>query len=78
MVKNRTYRSLSSMFMLLTSTCDEYEIGFVRYHKERDSQLQGDNQAAQIGHIYVIVKMRDLFRTKIDLEKKLYMVQALI
>ena len=36
------------MYKLLTSTSDEYENGFVRDQRERDSQLKRDHQAACI------------------------------
>ena len=38
------------MCKLLTSTRVEYESGFVRDQRERDSQLKGDHQAAQRSH----------------------------
>ena len=49
------------MHKLLTSTDDEYEIGFVRNQGNRESQLKGDHIAAQRGHMYMMIKMRDLF-----------------
>ena len=60
------------MYKLLTSNDDEYESGFVRNQGNRDSQLKGDHTAAQIGHMYMIIKMSDLFSFVNDLEK-LYM-----
>ena len=48
-------------YKLLTSTCDEYESGFVRNQGNRDSQLKGDHDAAERGHMYMMVKMSDLF-----------------
>ena len=49
------------MYKLLTSTVDEYESGFVRKQGNRDSQLKGDHIAAQRGHMYMMIKMSDLF-----------------
>ena len=49
------------MYKLLTSTDDEYESGFVRNQGNRDSQLKGDHIAAERGHMYMMIKMRDLF-----------------
>ena len=49
------------MYKLLTSTDDEYESGFVRNIHNRNSQLKGDHVAAEKGHMYMMVKMRDLF-----------------
>ena len=60
------------MYKLLTSTGDEYESGFVRNQGNRDSQLKGDNIAAQRGHMYMMVKMSDLFDFVNDLEKIIY------
>ena len=60
------------MYKLLTSTDDEYESGFVRNQGNRDSQLKGDHAAAQIGHMYMIIKMSDLFGFVNDLEKIIY------
>ena len=60
------------MFMLLTSTGDEYESGFVRNQGNRDSQLKGDHIAAQRGHMYMMIKMSDLFGFVNDLEKIIY------
>ena len=39
------------MYKLLTSTDDEYEIGFVRNQGNRDNQLKGDHIGAERGHI---------------------------
>ena len=61
------------MYKLLTSTEDEYESGFVRNQGNRDSQLKGDHIAAERGHMYMMIKMRDLFGFVNDL-KRLYMV----
>ena len=60
------------MYKLLTSTVDEYESGFVRNTGNRDSQFKDDHAAAQIGHMYMIVKMGDLFGFVNDLEKIIY------
>ena len=60
------------MYKLLTSTDDEYESGFVRNQGNRDSQLNGDHIAAQRGHMYMMIKMSDLFGFVNDLEKIIY------
>ena len=60
------------MYKLLTSTNDEYESGFVRNQGNRDSQLKGDHAATERGHMYMMVKMSDLFGFVNDLEKILY------
>ena len=60
------------MFKLLTSTDDEYESGFVRNQGNRDSQLKVDHTAAQRGHMYMMIKMSDLFGFVNDLEKIIY------
>ena len=60
------------MYKLLTSTGDEYESGLVRSQGNRDSQLKGDHIAAQRGHIYMMIKMSDLFGFINDLEKIIY------
>ena len=60
------------MYKLLTSTVDEYESGFVRNQGNRDSQLKGDHFVAERGHMYMVVKMRDLFGFVNDLEKIIY------
>ena len=60
------------MYKLLTSTDDEYESGFVRNQRNRDSQLKGDHIAAERGHMYKIVQMSDLFGFVNDLEKIIY------
>ena len=57
------------MYKLLTSTVDEYESGFVRNQGNRDSQLKSDHIAAQRGHMYLMIKMSDLFGFLNDLEK---------
>ena len=60
------------MYKLLTSTGDEYESGLVRNQGNRDSQLKGDHIAAQRSHMYMMIKMSDLFRFINDLEKVIY------
>ena len=60
------------MYKLLTSTVDEYVSGFVRNQGNRDSQLKGDHIAAERGHMYMMIKMSDLFGFVIDLEKIIY------
>ena len=60
------------MYKLLTSFDDEYESGFVRNQGKRDSQLKGDHVAAQRGHMYMMIKMSDLFGFVNDLEKIIY------
>ena len=57
------------MYKLLTSTGDEYESGFVGNQGHRDGQLKGDHAAAKRGHMYMMVKMSDLFGFVNDLEK---------
>ena len=57
------------MDMLLTSIDDEYESGFVRDQGNRDSQLKGDHIAAEQSHIYMMIKVSDLFGFVNDLEK---------
>ena len=65
------YRNLL-MHKLLTSTDDEYESGFVRNQGNRDSQLKGDHIAAERGHMYMMIKMSDLFGFVNELEKIVY------
>ena len=60
------------MYKLLTSTDDEYKSGFVKNQGNRDSQLKGDHIAAQRGHMYMMIKMSDLFGFVNDLEKIIY------
>ena len=60
------------MYKLLTSTDDEYESGFVRNQGNRDSQLKGDHIAAERSHMYMMVKMSDLFGFVNDLKKIIY------
>ena len=59
-------------YRLLTSTDDEYESGFVRKIVNRNSQLKGNHVAAERSHMYMMVKMRDLFGFVNDLEKIIY------
>ena len=61
-----------SMYNLLNSTGDEYESGFVRNQGNRDSQLKSDHAAAERGHMYMMVKMSDLFGFVNELEKIIY------
>ena len=60
------------MYKLLSSTDDEYESGFVRNQGKRDSQLKGNNAATERGHMYMMVKMSDLFGFVNDLENIIY------
>ena len=60
------------LYKLLFSTNDEYESRFVRNQGNRDSQLKGDHIAAERGHMYMMVKMSDLFGFVNDLEKIIY------
>ena len=60
------------MYKLLTSTVDQYESGFVRNQGNRDSKLKGDHIAAEQDHMYMMIKMSDLFGFVDDL-KKVYM-----
>ena len=63
-----------SMYKLLTSPDDEYESGFVRNQGNSDKQLKGDHIDAERGHMYKLIKMRDLFGFEDDFEKIIYMV----
>ena len=54
---------------LVPSASDEYESSFIRDHRERYSQLTGDHPAEKRGHVYMIIKMKDLSGFIIDLEK---------
>ena len=56
------------LYKLLTSTDDEYKSSFVRNQGNRDSQLKGDHIAVQRGHMYMMVKMSNLFGFVNDLE----------
>ena len=60
------------MYKFLTSTNNENESGFVRNQGNRDSQLKSDHIAAERGHMYMMVKMSDLFGFVNDLEKIIY------
>ena len=60
------------MYKLLTSTDDEYESGFVRNQGNRDSQLKDDHIVEERGHMYMMIKMSDLFGFVNDLEKIIY------
>ena len=60
------------MYKLLTSTVDEYESDFIRNQGNRDSQLKGDHIAAERGHMYMMIRMSDLFGFINDLEKIIY------
>ena len=60
------------MYKLLTSNGDENESGFVRNHGNRDSLLKADHMAAQRGHMYMMIRMSDLFGFVNDLEKIIY------
>ena len=62
------------MYKLLNSTEDDYESGFVWAINQgnRDSQLKSDLAAAERDHIYIMVKMSDLFAFVNDLEEIIY------
>ena len=60
------------MYKLLTSIVDEYESGFVRNQGNRDSQLKGDHIAAERDHMYMMIKMSDLFGFVDNLKKVIY------
>ena len=60
------------MYRLLTSTDDEYESEIVRNQGNRDSQLEDDHIAAERSHMFMMVKMGDLFGFVNDLEKIIY------
>ena len=49
------------MYKLLTSIGDEYESGFVKNQRHRDSQLKSDHIVAEPGHMYMMIKMSDQF-----------------
>ena len=57
------------MYKLLNCTDDEYENSFVRDQGNRDSQLKGEHIAAERGHMYMMIKMSDLFGFVNRLEK---------
>ena len=47
--------------------------GFVRNQGNRDTQLKGDHAAAELGHMYMMIKMMsDLFGFVNDLEKIIF------
>ena len=60
------------MYKLLTSTDDDYESGSVRNKGNRDSLLKGDHAAAERGHMYMMVRMSDLFGFVNDRQKIIY------
>ena len=60
------------MYKVLTSTDDEYESGFIRNQGSRDIQLKSDHPAAERGHMYMIVKISDLFGFVNGLGKIIY------
>ena len=60
------------MYNLLTSIGDEYESGFVRNQGNTDSQLKGDHIAELRNHMYMMIKMSDLFGFVNELEKIIY------
>ena len=60
------------MYKLLTSTDDENESGFVRNQGDRDSHFKSGHIAAQRSHMYMMIKMSDLFGFVNDLEKIIY------
>ena len=60
------------MYKLFSSTDFKYESGFVRNQGNRVSQLKGDQIAAERGHIYMMVKMSDLFGFVNVLERIIY------
>ena len=49
------------MYKFLTSTDDEYESGFVRNQNNRNKELKSYHVAAERDHMYMMIKMRDLF-----------------
>ena len=57
------------MYVLLTSTDDDSEIGCVKNQGNRDSQYKCDHFAAERGHMYTIVDMSDLYGFVNDFEK---------
>ena len=60
------------MLNLLSSTDDEYESGFDGYQADRGSQLKRDYAAAERGHMYMMIKMIDLFGCVNDLDNITY------
>ena len=57
------------MYVLLTSTDDDFEIGCVKNQGNRDSQYKCDHFASERGHMYTIVDMSDLYGFVNDFEK---------
>ena len=66
--KDRCHPNLL-MYKLLTSTDNEYESVSVRNQGNTDSQLKGDHAAAERAHMYMMVKVSDLFSFVNDLGK---------
>ena len=61
------------IYKLLTSTDDDYECGFVRNQGNRDIQFKSsDHAAAERGHMYITVRMSNLFGFVNDLGKIKY------
>ena len=60
------------MYELLTSTDNVYESGFVTDQVERNCQLKGDHEAAQIRYMNMMIKLNDLFGFINCLEKIIY------
>ena len=60
------------IYKFLTNTDDEYKSGFVRNQGNRESQLKIDHAAAKRGHLYMMIKMSDLFGFVNDLGKIIY------
>ena len=56
------------MYNILISTDNDYESGFVRNQGNRDSRLKGDHFIAERVHMYMMIKMSDLFGIVNDLE----------
>ena len=46
-----------NLLMLLNSTGDEYESGYVRDQDDRDSLLKGDQLDTERGHLYMMIMM---------------------
>ena len=60
------------MCKILISTDDEYECRFVRNQGNRNNQFKDDHIAAERGHMYMMIKMIDLFGFVNDSEKIIY------
>ena len=58
------------MYKLLTSTSDEYKSGLVRGQGEIHSQLKSDHIVAKRSHMYVMIKVKDLFGFLNDFRKE--------